>query len=145
MAGIHMFIGIGEALITTFVIAAVLRFTPDLGLSLESVQSQPGIRQLIGYGLIVSLGLVLFISPLASSWPDGLEKVANAIGFSGAASTKALVQSPLPDYVVPGITLSTVSTIIAGLIGTIMAFVLSFLLARIVTRHSNRAVGETRD
>jgi cobalt/nickel transport system permease protein len=133
MAGIHMLIGIGEAIITTFVVAAIMRFSPDMISDLDSAQSQTGFRHLIGYGLVVSLGLVLFISPLASSWPDGLEKVAEAFGFSSAASSKALIPSPLPDYGVPGISSSTISTIVAGIIGTLIAFALSYFLARMVT------------
>jgi cobalt/nickel transport system permease protein len=133
MAGIHMLIGIGEAIITTLVVAAIMRFSPDMTSALDCTQSQTGFRHLIGYGLVVSFGLVLFISPFASSWPDGLEKVAEVFGFSGAASSKALIPSPLPDYGVPGIASSTVSTIMAGAIGTLIAFALSYVLARMVT------------
>jgi cobalt/nickel transport system permease protein len=136
MAGIHMLIGIGEAIITTIVVAAIMRFSPDMTSALDSAQSQTGFRHLIGYGLVVSLGLVLFLSPLASSWPDGLEKVAEVVGFGSAVSSRALLPSPLPGYSVPGILSSTISTIVAGVVGTLVAFALSFFLARIVTRRA---------
>jgi cobalt/nickel transport system permease protein len=133
MAGIHMCIGMGEALITTLVVAAVMKFSPEMITALDSVQSHTRLRSLIGYGLIVSFGLVLFVAPFASSWPDGLERIAETLGFSGAASSTALVPSPLADYGVPGIASSTVSTILAGVIGTLIAFALSFVFARVVT------------
>lgn len=133
MAGVHMLIGIGEAIITTFVVAAIMRLSPEMTLALDAEQSPTHLRPLIGYGLVVSFGLVLFISPFASNWPDGLEKVAEAIGFSGAAASAPLVPSPLADYGVPGIASSGVSTILAGVIGTLVAFALSFVLARVVT------------
>jgi cobalt/nickel transport system permease protein len=133
MAGIHMLIGIGEAIITTFVVAAIMRLSPDMILASDGEQSQTSFRPLLGYGLVVSLGLVLFISPFASSWPDGLEKVAEAIGFGSAAPSASLIPSPLADYGVPGIASPGFSTILAGSIGTLIAFVLSFILARMVT------------
>jgi cobalt/nickel transport system permease protein len=133
MAGVHMLIGIGEAIITTFVVAAILRLSPDMALASDGEQTQTSYRPLLGYGLVVSLGLVLFISPFASSWPDGLEKVAEAIGFSSAAPSESLIPSPLADYGVPGIASPGFSTILAGSIGTLIAFALSLALARIVT------------
>ncbi len=143
MAGIHMLIGIGEATITTFVVAAILRLSPDIRLASDGEQSKTGLRPLLGYGLVVSLGLVLFISPFASSWPDGLEKVAEVIGFSSAVSSKAVIPSPLADYGVQGIASSSVSTILAGVIGTLLAFVLSFILARIVTHRKKEAASHS--
>jgi len=139
MAGIHMLIGIGEAIITTLVVAAVMKFSPEMISRLENTQSRTSFRPLVGYGLVVALGLVLFIAPFASSWPDGLEKVAETIGFSGAASSTALMSSPLADYGFAGISSSALSTILAGVIGTLIAFLLSYALARFVTSGSDQA------
>jgi cobalt/nickel transport system permease protein len=136
MAGIHMLIGIGEAVITTLVVAAVVKLSPELASSLESTPSRTGFRPLIGYGLVVAFGLVLFVAPFASSWPDGLEQVAESNGFGDAASPVALVSSPLPDYGIPGISSAAVSTMLAGFIGTFIAFLFSYVLARLVTSGS---------
>jgi cobalt/nickel transport system permease protein len=133
MAGIHMLIGVGEAIITTLVVAAVMKLSPGMIYNLDNRHTQTDFRQLNGYGLVVALGLVLFVAPFASSWPDGLEKVAETFGFSGAASSTALVPSPLADYGIPGVSSSAVSTILAGVIGTLVAFLLSYTLARVVT------------
>jgi len=133
MAGIHMLIGVGEAIITTLVVAAVIKLSPEMIFNLDNRQTQTGLRQVVGYGLVVALGLVLFVAPFASSWPDGLERVAETSGFSDAAASSALVPSPLADYGTPGVSSSAASTIVAGVIGTLVAFLLSFALARVVT------------
>ncbi len=70
-------------------------------------------------GLIVCL-LVAAFSPLASSSPDGLERVAENERFIGLAQ-----ESPfqlIADYVFPGIENEAVATILAGLIGTLILF-----------------------
>ena len=79
------------------------------------------------------MGLAVCVTPFASSWPDGLEKVAATLGFeSKAAETPALV-APLPGYAVPGLGSAVASTIFAGTLGTLIAFILAYLLARAST------------
>ncbi|OGO20653.1 MAG: hypothetical protein A2144_01120 [Chloroflexi bacterium RBG_16_50_9] len=70
-------------------------------------------------GLIICL-LVAVFSPLASSSPDGLEKVAESKGFIGLA-----YEAPfqiIADYVFPGIENEAVATMLAGVIGIIVLF-----------------------
>jgi len=133
MAGIHMLIGIGEALITTLVVASVGRVRPELLHEQSMVSPRTGYGELTAYGLLVSLGLTVFVAPFACGWPDGLEKIASVLGFEHRASTKGLIPSPLADYAVPGMSSPVFSTIIAGCIGTVIAFGLAYLLARILT------------
>jgi cobalt/nickel transport system permease protein len=134
MAGIHALIGIGEALITCMVIAAIAATRPDL-LRLDSAQKeQEDRRSVILSGFAVAIGLILFVSPFASSWPDGLEAVAATLGFS----QKALHISPLPpafaDYGVPGIASPTIATLAAGLAGAIVVAGLMMIVGRIMKR-----------
>jgi hypothetical protein len=49
-------------------------------------------------GLLVALALAVFVSPFASSDPDGLERVAEDEGFADAADDHALSDSPVADY-----------------------------------------------
>jgi hypothetical protein len=68
---------------------------------------------------LVCLALAI-ISPLASSSPDGLERVAEDKGFIDSAG-----ESPfqiIADYTFPGIENEAVATIIAGIIGTFLLF-----------------------
>ena len=77
-------------------------------------------------GLLFCLA-VATLSPLASSSPDGLEKVAEDKGFIGMA-----LESPfqvIADYVFPGIENEALATILAGIIGTLVLFGIVYILA----------------
>ena len=81
--------------------------------------------------LVISI-LVAFISPLASGSPDGLEKVAEDKGFIEEAD-----QAPfeiIADYVFPGVENEAAATILAGVIGTVTIFGLSYCVARLLKR-----------
>jgi cobalt/nickel transport protein len=68
-------------------------------------------------GLLVSLVLAGFVSFYASSHPDGLEKVADEIGFIETAKDPATAGSALADYGVAGVENERASVGIAGVIG----------------------------
>jgi len=137
MAGIHMLIGFGEGLITMLVYAAIMRTRPDL-VRPEDSGIIPGvvrpITNILIYGFLIIFGLALFVSPFASRWPDGLEKVAAMFGFASRALSERVVHSPIAEYKVPGIGSFSVATALAGAIGAITVFLLSFVLARFLTR-----------
>jgi cobalt/nickel transport system permease protein len=135
MTGIHMLIGLGEAVITTLIVAAVARARPELVAPVPAPGREARVRELPAYGLLVSLGLVVFVAPFASGWPDGLEKVAAALGFASRAANP-VVAAPLPDYSLPGFGSAPLSMILAGVVGTLVAFVLAYVLARVLTRSS---------
>ena len=73
-------------------------------------------------GLAVAVALAVFVSPFASSEPDGLEKVARDQGFDVAARDHDLAASPVADYGVEGIRNEKVGTGAAGLIGVAVTF-----------------------
>ena len=81
-------------------------------------------------GLVVCL-LVAALSPLASSSPDGLERVAEDKGFIGLAQ-EALFQI-IADYVFPGIENEAVATMLAGWVGTLILFGFAYALAWLLT------------
>ena len=129
MTNIHILIGLGEGLITALVITAIARVRPEL--VAESLQPTIVRRsgEFIGLGLLVALGLVIFVAPFACPWPDGLEKVAETLGIKSAAPT---LPAPLAAYQVPGLKSAVATTAIAGAIGTLVALGLALLLARIL-------------
>ena len=88
--------------------------------------------------LIVCL-LVAVISPLASSSPDGLERVAENEGFIGLAQDMPF--QIIADYVFPGIENEAVATILAGLIGTLVLFGLVFGVAWLVKSRREEQAG----
>jgi cobalt/nickel transport system permease protein len=139
MAGLHMLIGLGEALITTLVVAAVARVRPEL---LAEGAAPPGRARygvLAAQGLLVALGLAVFVAPFASGWPDGLERVAGALGFAHRAATAPALPSPLAGYGVRGLGPGAMPTILAGAVGTLVAFALAWLLAFLLTPRAGAA------
>ncbi len=136
MANVHMLIGMGEGLATALVVTAVLRARPEL--IAGSRESGPAARSgFIGYGLVVAIGLVVFVAPFACPWPDGLESVAKRLGFEHQA-LPAAVRAPLTDYHLPYVGSTTTATALAGVIGTVVAFVAAYLLARVLMPALNR-------
>lgn len=129
MANVHMIIGLAEGLITMLVIAALAKARPDL---LDNrMTPEPRSTRLV-YGVIVILGLLIFVSPFASTWPDGLEKVAASLGFERRAVQVSPLPTPLSDYAFPGLGSAAAATAFAGAVGTVVVFFLSFVLARIL-------------
>jgi cobalt/nickel transport system permease protein len=129
MLGVHALIGVGEALVTVAALGFILQIRPDL----VEAQKAPGEggRGWVIAGLLAALAVVL-LSPLASAAPDGLERVATDLGFAGRA-----VGSPfeiLPDYTVPWIGQSSLSTIIAGVLGALVVAALAVVLVRFIRR-----------
>jgi len=126
----HMLIGIGEGAATGLITLAVLRARPDLVAGNVKEKNHPGSGwSFVAYGLVVSVGLAVFVAPFACSWPDGLEKVAKALGFANRAAAPFL-HSPIAEYRLPGIGSAAAATAVAGVLGTAMAFVAAYTLAR---------------
>ena len=84
-------------------------------------------------GLGIALILAVFISPLASPFLDGLEKVAQQKGFLEKGE-EAVLSSPIPDYIWPGIENEGMATAIAGAIGTMTTFFMACGLALLLRR-----------
>jgi cobalt/nickel transport protein len=87
-------------------------------------------RKEIWFLLILAVVLAVFISPFASSFPDGLEKVAEDYGF--IEQGEDIVQSPLPDYAVPGIANEKLATALAGIVGTLLTLAVVYGIATIL-------------
>lgn len=126
MAGVHALIGIGEALVTIGALAFILASRRDL---LDIGERAPA--QASASWAVIGLGIALVIaalSPLASRDPDGLERVAEDLGFTGAARDAAY--QILPDYTVPFIGNEVVSGIAAVALGTLVVFGVAVVVAR---------------
>lgn len=84
--------------------------------------------------LLTALILAFFISPFASSSPDGLEKVAGDKGFLEKGEIEPAVNSPIPDYTWPGIDNEGIATGLAGILGTLIVFGLAYGIGAILKR-----------
>ena len=132
MAGVHMLTGLGEAAITMLIVAAVGRARPELVTDVVDSAATSGRSTTLVYGALIVIGLFLLVAPHASPLPDGLEKVAAALGFEHKAVSSPVVSSPLREYQIPGIQSAATATIAAGAVGALAVFALSFLLARVL-------------
>jgi cobalt/nickel transport system permease protein len=130
MAGIHALIGAGEAMIACLVITAIKKTRPELLAADSGLLPARTVATIIVYGVVIALGLVLFVSPFASAWPDGLETVAAKFGFDRHALAQPLVPSLIPDYKFPGLDSATFATIVAGIAGVAVVLLLVFILSR---------------
>ena len=134
MLGVHAFIGIGEGLITAGALAFLLKTRPDL-LGDATVRGRGG-RRWIAAGVGVSL-MTVILAPLASAYPDGLERVAANLGFIDAG--RDVPYQLFPDYTLPFLGETPVSTILAGLIGAAAAGVIVVLVVRPLRKAPGRA------
>ncbi|BAB75646.1 energy-coupling factor ABC transporter permease [Anabaena sp. FACHB-709] len=125
MTGVHILIGIGEGLITGGVLTYLAKARPDL---------LPGEQEEFRGWLVPVVSIVLVagaLSLLASAWPDGLERVAEDLGFIKLSEeVRISVPTPLADYGIEG--LGAIGTSIAGLLGAAVCFAVAFGIAKVV-------------
>ena len=131
MAGIHALIGLGEALITFSALSLVFAARRDL-LKIDVPAQQAGAPVWVGGSLLILILVVL--SPLASTNPDGLNWFAGQAGFLQTAKDPAFTL--LANYKLPGISSQALSTILAGGIGALIVLGVSLALAYSRRKHS---------
>ena len=88
--------------------------------------------------LIICLA-VATISPLASSSPDGLEKVAEDQGFIGLAEDSPF--EVIADYVFPGIENEALATMLTGWLGTLILFGATYGIAWLIISRKRQKAG----
>jgi cobalt/nickel transport system permease protein len=137
MASVHMVIGIGEGLISALVFLAISRMRPDLTAELNGSSTPRFWGEAACYGLLLALGVAIFVAPFACPWPDGLEAVATKLGF-GHKALGASMRAPVADYQMPGVHWAAGATALAGAVGTVVAFGLALVLARSLVREPDR-------
>lgn len=125
MTGVHILIGIGEGLITGGVLAYLATARPDL-LPGEQQQFKGWLVPVVSIFLIAGV-----LSLFASAWPDGLERVAENMGFIDLGEqVRISVPTPLADYGIEG--LGQIGASIAGLVGAAVCFAVAFGIAKVV-------------
>ncbi|MFF5828929.1 energy-coupling factor ABC transporter permease [Streptomyces bacillaris] len=143
MVGVHVLIGIGEAVITALTVGAVLAVRPDLVHGVQGTLTAPlklrvdgelvdapaptrepepatahrSNRGFLITGLVSAFLLAGFVSFYASASPDGLERVAADQGIDEKAEEHGAADSPLADYGVGDIANARLSGGLAGVIG----------------------------
>jgi cobalt/nickel transport system permease protein len=133
---VHAVIGVGEALITGLVLRFVLLVRPDFVFEPETAGATP-LRRLAGTvaaGLGIALAVAVVLAPLAWTTPDGLEFVGARLGIEPRETTP-VVAAPMPDYELPGVAGRFglgAATAAAGVVGTLIVFIASLMLARVL-------------
>jgi cobalt/nickel transport protein len=97
-------------------------------------------RAFVIAGLGIALLVAIFLSPFASSDPDGLDRVSQDLQFDRQATEEAPAQKlPFHDvfeeYALRGVP-KGVATPLAGLIGTLVTFGLAWGIGKLVVRRS---------
>lgn len=98
-------------------------------------------RAFVIAGLGVALLIAVFLSPFASSSPDGLDRVSQDLKFDQKAAQIAPARK-LPfaqifdEYALKGVP-EAVATPLAGLVGTLVTFGLAWGIGKLVVRGSD--------
>lgn len=83
--------------------------------------------------IILTLICLAVLTPLASNFPDGLEKVAETLGIEEHdPAWKGL----MPDYTLPTIDNPYISTFVAGTFGVFLVLGVAFILGIVITKPS---------
>lgn len=88
----------------------------------------------IAAGLVVAAALAFFLSPEASTKPDGLSKVAIDQGFDDTEKAHRLDESPTAGYAVEDVENDRLATGLAGLIGVGVTFLVGAGLVVVIRR-----------
>lgn len=93
-------------------------------------------RKFLITAFIVSLFVVILLAPFASSFPDGLERVAEDKGFIEKDSG-SLIQALFPDYEATFTRSPYLKVVIPGVFGVAATFLVASGTALILTRPKN--------
>jgi len=128
MLSFHVPIALLEAALTGAILGTILRWRPDLVHGLQTASRSSSRASPFLGALVVALAVAAFAAPFASPLPDGLESVAERLGFAHAA--RALWPAPAAGYELPWAALGRAGTAVAGVVGTLAAAALAWALSR---------------
>jgi len=97
-------------------------------------------RAVVIAGLGIALLIAIFLSPLASKNPDGLDRVSKDLKFDSKEleakpAQKLPFYSIFDEYALRGVP-SAIATPLAGLVGTLVTFGLAWGIGKLVVRGS---------
>ena len=77
----------------------------------------------------------MLLSPLASASPDGLERVAEDMGFLHLGQSAPY--QILPDYTIPFLGQTALSTVVAGAVGALVVLGLAIVIGQSLRRKTS--------
>ncbi len=87
------------------------------------------------FAVLLIMGFLAILIPLASVNPDGFEKVAQTLGIEGTPFWAGLMSG----YSVGIIGNPYISTLIAGVAGTLLVLLFSLLLGKVLIKKSKHS------
>lgn len=102
-------------------------------------------RKEIIIGLLIALFLGGIVSLFASSWPDGLESIAEHKGFLSLGEAKPFIKAPVAGYAWPGVKSEKPATAAAGAAGTLVVFGFGFGVAFLLKKSKKAALNQMPD
>ncbi|MFH0777977.1 MAG: PDGLE domain-containing protein [Candidatus Eisenbacteria bacterium] len=100
----------------------------------QIVNQTPGRKRTLPMLLLLSLGLAILVSPFACKFPDGLEKVAETLGFIDREG--AVIGAPIADYSLPVRPAGRLAGAAAGGVGVAIVFAGAVLVGKLTTRRT---------
>ncbi|TAG12783.1 MAG: cobalt transporter [Oscillatoriales cyanobacterium] len=98
-----------------------------------TVELNIALPAMVGIHILIGIGEGLITGGLfASSWPDGLEAVAEQYGFKDKEAVAIEIPTPLAGYGVKGLEEQPIGTSIAGVLGSGICFGTAFGIAQLV-------------
>ena len=128
MLGVHAVVGAVEGMATAAFVALLTSTVPSALADPGSV-ARGSSKRLASTALLGALAIAIFAAPLASSAPDGLEKVALTLGFADLAGPSA-AWAVAPDYATPGVAWQPLAIALAGLLGVAVVYAASYAIGR---------------
>lgn len=92
-------------------------------------------------GLAIALSIAAFLSPIASQDPDGLDRVAEDLKFNDRAIEQPITKDMptaqiFDEYSLKAVSDEKLSTGIAGILGTLLTFGLTWGIGKVAIRKS---------
>jgi cobalt/nickel transport system permease protein len=124
----HVAIGLLEAALTGAILVALLERRPDLVAGVGRPARRRPTVAIAAAVFGVALVAAVFLAPLASALPDGLDATAQTLGFADRA--RAMWPAPMPGYELPWSRLAGLAPAVTGAAGTIAAAALAWAMSR---------------
>jgi cobalt/nickel transport system permease protein len=122
MLSVHAAIGLSEAMITVAILAAVRATSTNKRFA--------SARGVLLCGLLLAIGVAGLLAPLASTAPDGLERVAMDLRFANSAADSWAIA---PDYAAPGVVWPMLAIALSGIAGVVTVLVVTYTVGRTAT------------
>jgi len=97
------------------------------------------VSRFLWWALALAAALAVAVAPFASPDPDGLERVAEDLGFAERAAV--WLRTPFADYLFPGIGSERVATAVAGALGVAATAFAVMAVGRLLTRRMEPGPG----